>query len=79
MAEACQHPQIKARNMIVEVSHPQQGQQQQIGCPIKFSGYQTQYHQTGSTMGADGQHILQDLGLNEQQINNLIAQGAVKL
>lgn len=74
MAEACQHPQIKARNMIVEVSHPQQGQQQQIGCPIKFSGYQT-----GSTMGADGQHILQDLGLNEQQINNLIAQGAVKL
>ncbi len=30
-------PQVHARDMVVELSHPRAGDTQAIGCPIKFS------------------------------------------
>lgn len=77
-AEASQHPQLTAREMVVDVPHPQLGQQQQIGCPIKFSGYQSSYNKAGGEIGADGQQVLHELGFASEHIEQLVAQGAVK-
>ena len=38
VAEALEDPQIRAREMIVEVDHPVAGKIREIGCPIKFPG-----------------------------------------
>ena len=77
-AEASQHPQLAARQMVVEVPHPELGTQQQIGSPIKFSAYQTTYSKAGGPIGSEGQQVLQALGLDNQQIDHLLAKGAVK-
>jgi alpha-methylacyl-CoA racemase len=77
LKEASEHPQIVARGMIVDVPHPQSGMQKQLGCPIKFSMYQTQYQQVGGEVGADGKQILTQLGFNNSKINALKKDGIV--
>jgi len=41
VAEALEDPQLRAREMIVEVEHPVAGKIREIGCPIKFSSMET--------------------------------------
>jgi alpha-methylacyl-CoA racemase len=60
-AEACEHPQIQAREMIVDVPKKDGGYQKQIACPIKFSAYQPVYKHTGVSLGANTLEILQYL------------------
>ncbi|MEH6579383.1 MAG: CaiB/BaiF CoA-transferase family protein [Amphritea sp.] len=79
LTEACEHPQLNAREMIVEVPHPEKGVQKQIGCPIKFSGYETTYQETGGNIGSHGKEILAELGLNQQEIETLQNKKVVKL
>jgi len=50
------------------VPHPQTGMQKQLGCPIKFSMYQTQYQQAGGEVGADGRQVLTQLGFSNSKI-----------
>ena len=77
-AEASQHPQLAARQMVVDVPHPELGTQQQIGSPIKFSAYQTTYSKAGGPIGSEGHQVLHALGLVYHQIDHLLANGAVK-
>ena len=58
-SEACEHPQIQARGMIVEVPKENGGYQKQIASPIKFSGYQPVYKHIGSKVGANTTEVLQ--------------------
>ena len=58
-SEACEHPQIKARDMIVQVPKKDGGYQKQIASPIKFSASQPQYKHIGPKLGADSKEILQ--------------------
>jgi alpha-methylacyl-CoA racemase len=46
-AEACEHPQLKERNMVVEVNQPDGRIQKQIGCAIKTSLFQPKYDWKG--------------------------------
>jgi len=82
LGEAAQHPQIKARALIVDVptqqQTPQQSTQAQIGCPIKFSGYDVQYGNAGAAVGVDSEQVLRRLGLGPDTIKDLVASGAVK-
>ena len=77
--EACEHPQLIARDMVVEVPHPVTGTQQQIGCPIKFSAYQPDYKASGGKIGSHGQQVLEDLGLNQQDIDALVQNNTIRL
>ncbi|MEY8215332.1 MAG: CaiB/BaiF CoA-transferase family protein [Colwellia sp.] len=79
LKEASEHPQIVARDMIVDVPHPQTGVQKQLGCPIKFSMYQTEYQQAGGKVGADGKQILTELGFSSSRITALEKDGVVTL
>jgi alpha-methylacyl-CoA racemase len=61
-AEATEHPQIKAREMIVEVPNENGTMQKQIAFPIKFSTNPAVYRQTGGQVGENNEAILREYG-----------------
>lgn len=67
-AEAVNHPQLKAREMVVSVPKKSGGTQHQIAFPIKFSTEQAQYQFTGVQTGNDTEEILKEMGLTEEAI-----------
>lgn len=77
LKEASEHPQLIAREMIIDVPHQQTGTQKQLGCPIKFSMYQTHYQQAGGDIGADSKQILTELGFDDIKISTLKKCGVV--
>ncbi len=77
--EACDHPQIKARGMLVEVPVAESGQntQPQLASPFKFSATPPEYKHTGVKLGAHTDEILRQAGLTDEQIAQLRQQGAI--
>jgi crotonobetainyl-CoA:carnitine CoA-transferase CaiB-like acyl-CoA transferase len=75
--EALQDEQVLARDMVIEVDHPELGTLREVGCPIKIEGVQPRYD-AGARLGADTDELLQTLlGLSGDEIRALRAQGAV--
>jgi len=79
LAQASEHPQLAARDMVVDVPHPQSKMQKQLGCPIKFSLFETQYKQAGGDIGADGKQVLTDLGYSDDEVTLLQKSGVISL
>ncbi|MCK9511150.1 MAG: CoA transferase [Pigmentiphaga sp.] len=77
MTQVLEDPQVRAREMVIEVDHPVAGTIGALGCPIKFS------HGGGVTRrGAPlyGQHtaeVLAEAGYDAEAIARLTAAGAV--
>ncbi|MGI6575888.1 MAG: CaiB/BaiF CoA transferase family protein [bacterium] len=72
-AQAFTEPQVLAREMIVEVDHPQYGTLKEVGCPIKITGEDFVY-QRAPGLGEHTEQILQDyLGLTGEEIQALRA------
>lgn len=61
-AEACNDPQIKARNMIVEIDHPKLGKIQNIASPIKYSRTPLKIRGLAPKRGQDTKTILNSMG-----------------
>ncbi|MFN2361239.1 MAG: CaiB/BaiF CoA transferase family protein [Marinobacter sp.] len=57
IAEAAEHPQMKARNMVIEVPKRGGGAQRQIGHPIKFSATPCESRYIGRELGADNDEV----------------------
>ncbi|PGL70232.1 CaiB/BaiF CoA-transferase family protein [Bacillus sp. AFS055030] len=57
-AEACEHPQIAGRGMIVEVPKSNRGYQKQIACPIKSTVFKPEYKHIGVELGENNKEIL---------------------
>ena len=79
LKEASEHPQIVAREMIVNVPNSKTGMQKQLACPIKFSTYQAEYQRTGGEIGANGKQVLSNLGFSDCKIKALEKSGVVTL
>ena len=77
LKEASEHPQIVARELIIDVPHPHTGMQKQLACPIKFSNYQPEYQQAGGELGVNGKQVLSKLGLSNSRITALEKKGVV--
>lgn len=67
-AEACQDPQIKVRNMVVEINHPKLGKIQNIASPIKYSRTPLTIRSVAPMTGQNTQEILESLGYSAEQI-----------
>ncbi|MGE5703345.1 MAG: CaiB/BaiF CoA transferase family protein [Clostridia bacterium] len=67
-AEAVEHPQLKAREMIAEVPRLDGTHQRQIAFPIKFSAGQPSYRHTGARLGQHTAEVLSELGYKEEQL-----------
>lgn len=76
-AEACEHPHIQARNLIVEVPRPDGTMQKQLGSAIKFSATPPSYQFIGADIGAHTDEVLRALGYGDAQIAALRQSGVV--
>lgn len=61
LAEACEHPHMVERGMIVNVPNLNGGYQKQIACPIKTSVFTPEYRHIGLNPGESNKEILSDL------------------
>ncbi len=62
LSEAAAHPQLQARDMVIEVACDDGGHQRQLGHPIKFSRTPCQSRYIGKALGADNKEVLGSLG-----------------
>lgn len=76
-AEACEHPQISARKMIVDVPTPNGDTQKQITSPVVFSATPSQYLMSGGQLGANTQEVLLAHGFSDEQIKEWSKKGII--
>lgn len=73
LSEALEHPQIVARELVVEVPREGRAGQRQMACPIKFSSGLPPPRHIGAPVGAHTLEVLQQLGYDPEQIAELKA------
>lgn len=72
------HPQVKARGMIVESEHPMAGTVRMVGVPIKMSATPGAVRRPAPLLGEHTDEVLRErLGLDEAEISRLRAAGAI--
>ncbi|RHW32767.1 CoA transferase [Lysinibacillus yapensis] len=76
--EACDHPQIQARQMIVEVPDANGNKQKQIGAAIKFDGAEPTYRFVGARLGEHTNEVLKNLGYSDEHIHQLNERGVLE-
>jgi len=76
-AEACEDPQIKVRNMIVEMNHPKFGIIQNIASPIKYSRTPLEIKNFAPKLGQHTIEILKDLDYTEEDIRVFRKKGII--
>lgn len=76
-AEACEHPQMRDRNMVVDVPMANGELQKQIACPVVFSATPVQYKLTGGHLGAETDRVMQAQGYTSEQIADFKKRGVL--
>ena len=72
LAEAAVDPHIRARGMILDVSHEELGAVQQVGISIKLSETPGAVRRTASDRGADTAAVLHEAGWSDDRIAALL-------
>lgn len=75
MREAFDDPQVRAREMLLQVDHPVEGRIPQLGFPVKFSGTPARISAPPPTRGQHTGQVLQTLGLSQERIDELARSG----
>ncbi|RFU66879.1 CaiB/BaiF CoA-transferase family protein [Bacillus sp. V59.32b] len=75
--EACNHPQIQAREMITEVPDKNGNSQRQIANPVKSTAFKPVYSHIGSDLGEHTDKILEKLGRNSEEKEALRRSGVI--
>src|SRR5690606_30235398 len=60
IGQALEHPQTLARNMVLELDHPQAGKTRALGCPIHFSRTPTQITRPAPMLGEHTRELLHE-------------------
>ena len=76
--EACKHPQLVSRNMIVDVPEANGVMQKQIGTAIKFSQTEPTYKFVGAKLGEHTVEILHHIGYSMNEIEVLKDNGVLE-
>ncbi|MFP7570140.1 CaiB/BaiF CoA transferase family protein [Marivita sp. S2033] len=77
VAEALDDPQIRHREMVIDVPHPGHGDVKMLGFPIKQSVDGPKLRHPAPDVGAHAQAVLEELGYDAERIAALTASGAV--
>ena len=76
--EVFNDPQVLARNMIVELEHPEMGAVSTAANPIKFSATPVEYQKAPPRLGEDTESVLSEmLGYSEDAIRELKGRGVI--
>lgn len=73
--EACEHPQLQARSMVVEIEKDDGTRQKQIASPFKIAGFNSTYTHAGTKLGAHTDEVMRALGYTAQQIETFKERG----
>lgn len=76
-AEACEHPQLLSRQMLVDVPTPNGKTQRQIATPIIFSATPNQYQLSGTALGSDTKDVLLAHDFSEEQLKDWQQRGII--
>lgn len=78
MGQALSHPQTLARNMVVDLVHPQAGPTKALGCPIHFSETPTRITRPAPMLGQHSRELLREYGYDDAQIDGFVANGVIQ-
>ncbi|MFX1451450.1 MAG: CaiB/BaiF CoA transferase family protein, partial [Promethearchaeota archaeon] len=76
-AEACEDPQIKHREMVIEKEHPKFGRIQNIISPIKYSRTPISIRSLAPKIGENTIEILENLGYSKSEIREFKKKGII--
>jgi len=76
-SQACEDPQIKARNMVVELPHPKFGKIHNINSPIKYSRTPLSIRNLAPNIGQNSVEILQWLNYTPEEIKGFKKRGVI--
>ena len=79
VAEALEHPQVAARQLLVETEHPILGPMQNIGYPVRFEGEPRRATRPAPLLGQHSAEILAEIGYDAQAIARLREQGVIQI
>jgi crotonobetainyl-CoA:carnitine CoA-transferase CaiB-like acyl-CoA transferase len=78
IGQALSHPQTLARNMVVDLEHPQAGPTKALGCPIHFSLTPTRITRPAPMLGQHSRELLREYGYTDTQIDGFAANGVIQ-
>lgn len=77
ISEVLKDPQVLARNMLVELTHPTVGKIHVPGTPVKFSETVAEIKSPAPVLGQHSREILADAGFSSEEIDALINEKVV--
>lgn len=75
--EAMDHPQLKAREMIIDIDDANVGKFKSFGIPVKFSGTPGCVRKSSPKLGEDTWKIMEEAGYTQQEIRKMIEEEVV--
>ena len=78
IGEALSHPQTLARNMVVDLEHPQAGPTKALGCPVHFSETPTRIARHAPILGEHSRELLKEYGFKDVEIDGFVADGVIE-
>jgi crotonobetainyl-CoA:carnitine CoA-transferase CaiB-like acyl-CoA transferase len=78
IGEALTHPQTLARNMVVDLVHPQAGPTKALGCPLHFSETPTRIDRPAPMLGEHSRELLKEYGFNDSEIDGFVENGVIE-
>ena len=72
-----EHPQVKARQMDIEIEHPIAGRTHAIGFPVKYSATPPHIYRPAPVLGQHTFQVLEALGITPEQCRQLESAGVV--
>jgi crotonobetainyl-CoA:carnitine CoA-transferase CaiB-like acyl-CoA transferase len=76
--EALTHPQTLARDMVVDLVHPQAGPTKALGCPIHFSRTPTRIDRPAPMLGEHSRELLREYDYTDAEIDGFFAAGVIE-
>jgi len=77
MADVFENPQVRARDMHQQVSHPTAGEVAMPGSPMHFSGTPTSIRRHPPLLGEHTEEILREVGYTDEEIERLVEDGVL--
>lgn len=72
-----EHPQVLARDMLVEIEHPEAGMLKMAGIPYQLSGTPATIRSAPPTLGQHTDEVLRELGRSDEEIRRLHESGVI--